>query len=147
LHPSESGGPLQTVDEIEVVEQKGISGEPRYFGKISRRTGQPSRRQVSLIEREQIAEHAATLGIESIPPGAVRANIETQGIDLVELLGKQIQIGGAILFLYEARTPCEQMDALCSGLRELMEGSRQGVMAQVVSSGKVRVGDRISLYR
>src|SRR5215475_5867715 len=84
LHPSVSGGPLQTVDEIEVVEQKGISGETRYFGKISRRTGRPSRRQVSLIEREQIAEHAAALGLQSIAPGAVRANIETLGINLMD---------------------------------------------------------------
>src|SRR5436190_17982001 len=101
LHPAEPGGPLHTVDEIEIVEQKGISGEARYFARASRRTGQPSRRQVSLIEREQIAEHAAALGLESIPPGAVRANIETQGINLVALVGKEIQVGDAILLLYE----------------------------------------------
>jgi len=35
------------------------------------------------------------------------------------------------------------MDALCQGLRELMMNNRQGVMAQVVRSGKIRVGDSI----
>jgi MOSC domain-containing protein YiiM len=147
LHPAESGASLHAVEEIEVVEHKGIKGEARYFEKISRRTGRPSRRQVSLIEREQIAEHAATLGLQSIPPGAVRANIETLGIKLVNLVGKQIQIGDAILFLYEPRKPCDQMNAICAGLRDLMKDNRQGVMAEVVRSGKVRVGDRISLYR
>ena len=55
LHPLESGEPMSSVETIELVEHKGLSGEPRYFGKLSRRTGQASRRQVSLMEREQIA--------------------------------------------------------------------------------------------
>ncbi len=141
LHPVEATTPLQAVDEINVVAGKGILGEPRYFGKISRRTGEPSRRHISLIEREQIAEHAATLGLEAIPPGAVRANIETEGIDLIQHLGKRIKIGEAILLLYEARLPCGQMDAICTGLRALMENNRQGAMAEVMESGTI--GDRL----
>jgi MOSC domain-containing protein YiiM len=144
LHPVEPGTQLQMIPEINVVAGKGILGEPRYFGKLSRKTGKPSRRQVSLIEREQIAEHAATLGLESIPPGVVRANVETEGIDLIQHLGKQIQIGDALLFLYEGRTPCGQMDAICAGLRGLMENNRQGVMAEIVRSGTIRQGDLIT---
>ena len=143
LHPEKSGEPLRAVEQIEVVAQKGIVGNPRKFGVISRSTGQPSKRQVSLMEREQIADHAATLGLQSIPPGAVRSNIETSGIDLVALVGKQIQIGDAILFFYEARTPCEKMDRICRGLRALMENNRQGVLAQVVRNGVIRVGDAL----
>src|SRR5258707_745113 len=93
LHPSESGAPLHSVGSIELIEGKGILNEPRYFGRISRRTGEPSRRQVSLIEREQIAEHAAALGLQTIAPGAVRANMETLGINLVGLIGSEVEIG------------------------------------------------------
>jgi len=143
LHPPEPGAALQTVEAIEVIEAKGIFGEPRYFGRKSRYKGQPSRRQVTLIEREQIAEHAATLGLESIPPGAVRSNIETLGINLISLIGHEIEIGEAILFLYAPRDPCAKMDAVCQGLRELMLDNRQGVLAQVIRSGKIRVGDSI----
>jgi MOSC domain-containing protein YiiM len=143
LHPAEPATPLQSVDEINVVSGKGILGEPRYFGKISRSTSNPSRRQVSLMEREQIAEHAAALGLEWIPPGAVRANIETEGIDLIQYLGKRIRIGDAILFLYEGRLPCGQMDAICMGLRTLMENNRQGVLAEVIQSGVIRRQDLI----
>ena len=143
LHPLEPGTSLQKVETIEVVEGKGIAGEPRYFGRMSRRTGKPSRRQVSLIEREQIAEHAASLGLETIPPGAVRSNIETEGINLVSLVGNEIEIGEAVLLLYEPRDPCAKMDAICQGLRELMLNSRQGVMAEVVKSGTIKVGDAI----
>jgi len=143
LHPAKSGEPLSGAEEIQLVAGKGIQDEPRYFGKISRRTGKPSRRQVSLIERGQIAEHAAALGLQAIAPGRVRANIETEGIDLVQLIGKRVKIGEAILFFYEGRTPCQQMDAICNGLRALMENNRQGVMAEIIQSGTVRVRDTI----
>lgn len=143
LHSGDPGVPLVARDSIEVIAQQGIAGEPRYFGRVSRATGQPSRRQVSLIEREQIAAHTATLGLHTIPPGAVRSNIETTGIDLVPLIGRRIQIGDAILALYEARTPCAKMDLVCNGLRSLMEDGRQGVLAEVTQSGRIRVNDTI----
>src|SRR5688572_12347446 len=124
LHPPAPGDPLQPVPCADLVQGKGLQGEPRYFGRVSRTTGEPNRRQVTLIEREQIAEHAATLGLESIPPGAVRSNIETSGINLVELLGKEIEIGEALLLLYAPRDPCAKMDAICQGLRALMLHNR-----------------------
>jgi MOSC domain-containing protein YiiM len=146
LHPREPGEVFQNVSAIEVEAQKGIVGNPRYFARRSRDGGN-SKRQVSLIEREQIAEHATTLGLETISPGTIRANIETSGVNLVSLVGKEIQIGGAILFLYEARTGCAKMDAICSGLRKLSDGNRLGVLAQVVCSGRIEVGDEISLVK
>jgi len=146
LHPAESGAPLQSVEIIEVVEGKGISGDARYFGRLSRDTSQPTRRQVSLIEREQIAEHATALALPAIAPGAVRSNIETAGINLIALLGREIEIGEAILRLYAPRDPCAKMDAICQGLRARMMDQRQGVLAEVVRSGKVRVGDRIMVH-
>jgi MOSC domain-containing protein YiiM len=144
LHPEKAGDALRSVEQIELVEQKGIRGNARKFGVISRSTGQPSKRQVTLIEREQISEHAASLGLETISPGAVRSNIETLGINLIELIGREVRIGEATLLFYEARTPCEKMDRVCDGLRTLMEDRKQGVLAQVVRGGLVRVGDSIS---
>jgi MOSC domain-containing protein YiiM len=145
LHPREPGDPLTSVTSFELVAGKGIAGNPRYFDHISRKTGKPSRRQVTLMACEQIAEHAAALGLETIAPGAVRANIETTGIDLGALIGQNIKIGKAILHFYEARTPCSKMDEICQGLRCEMEGSRQGVLAEVLQGGKVSVGDEILL--
>jgi MOSC domain len=143
LHPTEAGAPLAATEAIELIAGKGVLGEPRYFGKLSSSTGQPSRRQVSLIECEQIAEHATALGLQGIPPGVVRSNIETEGIALVPLVGRQVQIGSAVLFLYAPRDPCHKMDLICQGLRERMMNQRQGVLAEVVRSGSIRRGDAI----
>ncbi len=143
LHPEQPGTPLLNVGAIEVVEGKGIIADTRYFGRTGSSTGQPSRRQVTLIEREQIAEHAAALGLESIPPGVVRSNVETTGIDLIGLIGLEVQIGDAVLFLYAPRDPCAKMDAICRGLRERMMERRQGVLAEVRKSGRIKVEDTI----
>lgn len=128
---------------MHLVEGKGIEEDKRYFGRISRGTGKPSRRQVTLIEREVIGEHAEAFGLQAIPPGNVRSNIETTGIDLQALMGCEVQVGEAIVHFYEARTPCAKMDDLVPGLRAAMEGGRQGVLGYVVRSGVIRVGDEI----
>jgi hypothetical protein len=39
------------------------------------------------------------------------------------------------------------MDAICQGLRERMMNSRQGVLAEVRRSGRIRVGDRICVRK
>jgi MOSC domain-containing protein YiiM len=147
LHPPEPGAPLENVASFEVRAGKGIQGDNRYFGRVSRDSGKPSRRQVTLMEREQIAQHARALGLKEIAPGAVRANIETRGIDLVKLVGCEVEIGEAILLLYAPRDPCSKMDAICQGLRERMLHSRQGVLAEVRRGGLVRVGDPIRVGR
>ena len=138
IHPAVAGDPILTTETLSVVEGKGIknNGEGRLFDR-------GSKRQVTLIEREQLAEHANALGHPGFIPGDVRSNIETEGIDLIALKGKHVQVGDAVLLLYEARTPCWKMDELIEGLRERMEEDRQGMLAQVVRSGIIRVGDSI----
>ena len=144
LHPAEPGSTMISVDAIVLVANKGIRGNWRMFARLSSRTGEPTMRQVSLIERELIVEHAEALGHPGFASGDVRSNIETKGINLMELGGRQVRIGSALLFIYEPRTPCHKMEKLAQGLRERMENGRQGVMAQVVETGEIRVGDDIA---
>jgi MOSC domain-containing protein YiiM len=130
---------MQDVFTMEVIAGKGIAGNPRY-------SKRPTRRQVTLIEREILREHAVILGLDEFLPGVVRSNIETTGVWFRELIGKRVRIGSsAVLYLYEARIPCHKMDALTKGLRRLMEGGKQGVLAQVVASGVIQTGDTITL--
>ena len=136
---------MQAVTRIRLEAEKGIVENTRYYARTSRNTGKPSKRQVSLVGREQLAEHAAVLGLKTIAPGEARANIETIGVDLASLVGKRVQVGEAVLLFYEPRTPCEKMDSICQGLRKLMENGRQGVMAQVVRSGSISVGATIQV--
>ena len=133
---------MLAMTEIDLEAEKGIVQDGRYFARGSR-NGEPSKRQVTLMGREQIAEHAAALGLADFEHGVVRSNIETEGIELVGLQGKRVRIGSAVLLIGAPRDPCEKMDRIAPGLRELMDHGKQGVLAQVVKSGKVRVGDEI----
>lgn len=142
LHPETAGEAMHTVNEIFAQAGRGIVGDWRVFRRKNQ-NGEPSRRQVTLIAREEIARHAAALGLPEIPPGAVRSNIETLGIDLLSFLGREMQIGEAVLLLYEARKPCWKMDRVAPGLLALMSQGRQGVLAQIIRSGRIRSNDAI----
>jgi MOSC domain-containing protein YiiM len=144
VHPVKSGNEMVPVEEIDVQAEMGIVQDKRYFGRRSA-SGASSKRQLTLIEREQIARHAAALGVDDFAPGAVRSNLETAGIELVPLAGRQLRIGTAILLIGSPRDPCEKMDRIAPGLRELMNHGKQGVLAQVIVSGKIRQGDTISV--
>ena len=79
-------------------------------------------------------------------PSAMKPTyIETRGVNLIQFIGRQVRIGEALLLFYEARLPCSKMDAICQGLRELMLHDRQGVMAEVLQSGTIRVGSSVRL--
>ena len=140
LHPEVSGEALRTVSEVFAEAGKGLLGDTRVFGRKNRK-GESSLRQVSLIAREEIARHAAAVGLPGIAPGVVRSNIETTGIDLVSFLGREMQVGESVLLFYEARTPCKQMERIAPGLQAMMADGRQGALAQVIRSGWIRAGD------
>lgn len=144
LHPRKGGEAMVEVQRIEAVAGRGIVGDPRYFGRMSRRTGQPSRRQVTLIEREVLVRHAHALRRASFLPGDARANIETEGMDLAPLVGRRLRLGSMLLEVIEHREPCAKMDALQPGLRALMTPPCQGVIAVVLESGEAVVGDTIT---
>ena len=130
-------------DSITIETNAGIVGNTRYWHRQSRSTGKLTKRQVSLIEREQIAEHANALGLPGIEAGLVRSNIETEGIDLVALVGHKIRVGEAMLYIAAPRDPCHKMDKIAPGLRERMMDNKQGVLARVVQSGAIKIGDAI----
>ena len=144
IHPATGGEQMIDVPEIDLVAGQGIQQDKRYFGRKSR-SGEPSKRQVTLMEREQITEHAARLDLRGIPEGVVRSNIETEQIELVPLEGRRVRIGTAVILIGKPRDPCEKMDRIAQGLKDLMDHGRQGVLAQVIESGKVRIRDEITV--
>lgn len=131
-------------DTLTLEPARGILNDNRYADR-QRADGRPFKRQVTLMEREVLASHADALGVPPFAAGAARSNIETNGIDLVALVGQRLRVGSALLELVEPRDPCWQMDALCQGLKALMDGGRQGVIARILEPGVIRTGDRVVL--
>lgn len=122
------GLPMAELDEIEVVENSGFQGCAHA------RLG--SKRQVLLVDKE-------TLDAEGLPPGIIRENITTEGLNVNGLaIGQGIRIGSVRLEVSAVCTPCNQLEKIRTGLRRELWG-RRGMLCRVVKGGSIRRGDRI----
>ncbi len=98
----------------------------------------PGKREVLFVS----AEHLQAVEVE---PGRIRENFTIEGAD-VELwpVGQRLRLGDAEFEIAMRCDPCERMEALRSGLRAELAG-RRGMLARVVTTGAVTVGDELVL--
>jgi MOSC domain-containing protein YiiM len=122
--------PMKEIEEAEVLHNKGLKGCIH---------GRPnSKRQVSLMDVE-------TLQKLGIPPGAVKENVTTRGLDFQRLKpGQHLRIGGSLLEITLPCEPCSRMDEIRLGLQGELRGQR-GWLSRVVEGGIIRRGDRIEV--
>jgi MOSC domain-containing protein YiiM len=126
-------GPMDPATRAELVAGRGIVGNANQGG----------HRQVTLIEREAWDRMMTELGADA-PPWTRRANLLVSGFPLAETRGRELRIGGCILRIAGETRPCELMDELVPGLREVMRPEwRGGAFAEVLTGGSIAVGDPI----
>ncbi len=78
-----------------------------------------------------------------LAPGAVRENIVTRGLDVQALApGMRLEAGGAVLEITKDCAPCPFIDTLRPGLQDQIKG-RRGMLARVITSGRMTVGDEV----
>lgn len=141
---AESGSePMQSVDRIEAVADRGLRGD-RYFNG----TGYYSPYdvcQVTLIAREAIDRINRDFGLD-LTAGEHRRNVVTEGVDVHELLGHRFRIGEAVLEGTRPRPPCAHVEQLNEqkGVARALKDGRGGICADVIESGAIGVGDAIS---
>ena len=124
------GEPVREFEEVYALENKGF--QDCLHGRSD------SSRQVLLMDMETLEEFG-------IPPGRVKENITTCGVELSGLLlGQRLRAGEALLEITKPCTPCHQMDEIRAGLQDALRG-RRGILCRVVESGSIRRGDRIEM--
>lgn len=127
-------GPMDPFTTAHLVAGQGIAGS------IDR----SRRRQVTIISREVWERLMARLGADA-HPSARRANLMVSGIELSNTRGRVLRIGAGRLVVGGELTPCERMDEVHAGLRELMRPDwGGGVFAQVLDEADIRVGDPVA---
>ena len=88
------------------------------------------------------AEHLAAVRVQ---PGQIRENFTVDGSDVQSWpVGQRVAIGTAEFEITMVCDPCSRMDEVRPGLREELDG-RRGMLARVVETGDVAVGDEIRL--
>jgi MOSC domain-containing protein YiiM len=124
---------MDAVPHATLVDGKGVAGS----------VGRSSRRQVTLIERENWDQCMRDLA-SSADPKRRRANIMLTGIRLARTRGRVLVVGSTRLAIGGELTPCERMDEVIPGLQAAMKPDwRGGVFAQVLSGGEIVVGDTV----
>jgi MOSC domain-containing protein YiiM len=95
-----------------------------------------SQRQVLLVDQE-------TLDAMQLPPGIIRENVTTSGLNVNGLLlGERLRIGRALVEVTGVCTPCDQLERIRPGLRRELYG-RRGMLCRVIEGGLIRRGDSI----
>jgi MOSC domain-containing protein YiiM len=116
-----------------MISADGLDGDRSRAGK----------RALTLIQQEYLEAIGSYLGQGPIAPEILRRNLVVSGINLSALKGREVQVGEAVLRLTVICAPCSRMEAvLGKGGYSAVRG-HGGWCAEVVRSGRVRVGDAV----
>ncbi len=101
-------------------------------------------RQVSLLAEESIAKMLEK-GLD-VGPGDFAENLTTRGIDLPSLpVGTRLQVGSdAVLRVSQIGKECHDRCAIYHQAGDCVM-PREGIFAEVLQEGKVKVGDRVEV--
>ncbi len=112
------------------------------FGLKGDAHGGPWHRQVSLLANESIEKMKAK-GL-NVGFGDFAENITTEGIDLIHLpIGTEIRIGGSVVLrVTQIGKECHERCAIYYQAGDCVM-PKEGIFAEVVSEGEVKVGDEI----
>jgi len=121
--------PMEPLESARVFENEGVEG-------CAHRRG--GKRNVLFVAVEDLE----ALGVE---PGAVKENFTVRGAEVMKWpLGQRLAIGDAEFEVSMICDPCELMEEVRPGLQAEIDG-RRGMLARVLKSGQVAMGDPITL--
>tara|TARA_Y100000758_G_C15779885_1_gene322918 strand:+ start:114 stop:566 length:453 start_codon:yes stop_codon:yes gene_type:complete len=128
---------IDEISEIKVLCGKGILGD-RHFHDHKDHKG-----QITLIEKENI-DYYNNKYKSKIPYIDFRRNIVTEGVELNNLIKKEIEIGTIKILPYQLCKPCLHLEQMLNAKNILKEFPRKGgLRCEVLVSGKVKIGDKI----
>ena len=126
-----------SVNEVEAIKGKGLIGE-KHFKEDNKK-----RSQITLIEIENINYYNKITGTK-IPAIKFLRNIVTEGMRLNVLVGKEFFIGAVKVKAHDLCRPCKYLQESLhqkNTVKELLLTG--GLRCEILSSGKICVGDQI----
>ena len=134
---NKSAEKMEDVNTVEVIASKGIVND-RYFNENNDQA-----LQITLIESENI-DYYNEISETNIPYISFRRNIITKGIQLNDLVGKEILIGNVKIKGHRLCAPCRYLQEMLKQknlVKKLL--NRGGLRCEILTDGIISVNDPI----
>ena len=130
-----AGAPMTRVTSARALAGLGIEGDRYATADGSWNKGGTGKRQVTLI-------NGAFLPGSGFEDVETRRNIVTLGVELMDLIGKEFQVGEAKLRGVRYCDPCERPNKLSGNAKSFKEAfhDRGGLIAEILESGLIAIG-------
>ena len=131
--------PMRRVPLVDAVAGRGLAGDRYALGGGTWAQYPDLEKQVTLVDRDDVAAVAAETGA-ALTPGDTRRNLVTTGVDLPSLVGRWFLVGEVLLFGVKNCPPCTHLERL-TGVR-LVKAMvhRGGINAAVFAGGPIAEG-------
>ena len=136
---SKSGGEMQAVKTINVLANKGIVNDRYYKEKNDKEA------QITLIESENVDYYNELSGTNFLTTD-FRRNIITKGINLNQLVGKEIEVGEVKMKVHRLCDPCKYLQDLLKQ-KDLVKKmlNRSGLRCEILTNGSISINDKINV--
>ena len=130
---------ISEIQQISLLAGKGIVGD-RYFHEYN-----DVRNQLTLIESENINYYNKRFNL-NIPYLNFRRNIVTKGIELNDLVGKELLINQTKVKGVDLCRPCKSLQQNLGQDNIIKEFLRKGgLRCEILVSGNIKIGDEIKV--
>lgn len=136
----DAGTPMTEVEHVIAEAGNGLVGDRYYNGNGSWNKNTPGKRQVTFMNALFFKNTAFTYTDS-------RRNIFTEGVELMDLIGKEFSIGEVTFRGIKYCDPCNRpskLAAIGESFRDTFF-DRGGLIAEIVTSGTIHVGDEVTV--
>lgn len=134
-----AAAPMRRVPSARLVAGLGLEGDRYALGGGTWARYPDLEKQLTLIDRDDVAAVAAEAGVP-LTPGDTRRNLVTAGVDLPALVGRWFAVGDALLFGMKRCPPCAHLERLTGARLVKAMVHRGGINAAVFAGGEVAEG-------
>ena len=134
-----AAAPMRRVPAGRLVAGVGLDGDRYALGGGTWARYPDLEKQLTLIDRRDVAAVAAEVGVE-LTPGDTRRNLVTEGVDLPALVGRWFAVGDALLFGMKRCPPCTHLERLTGARLVKAMVYRGGINAAVFTGAEIADG-------
>jgi MOSC domain-containing protein YiiM len=137
-----TAGPMTRLPSVQALYGLGLEGDRYALGLGTWADWPDLEKQVTLIDRDDVAAVAAETGFD-LSPGDTRRNLVTSGIALPGLVGRWFTVGEALLFGIKRCPPCTHLERMTGARLVKAMVHRGGINAAVFGAGRIAEGDPV----